>query len=175
MAKDDDKIADLFRWFDETIKEVEELFYDDEEEILDDDVMDFTSEYPSDIPLKKDGTPDMRFKISKEYMEPYVPSPEVLAGYEPKYAEEVEEEEEEEEEVWYAYFTRLGSGYWGYEFFDDVETVYYSQEEGREWEAEDRIVEDYGERYYGKDNEELGDADSGEKVPASEVKDDKIL
>ena len=47
MAKDDDKIADLFRWFDETIKEVEELFYDDEEEILDDDVMDFTSEYPS--------------------------------------------------------------------------------------------------------------------------------
>jgi hypothetical protein len=105
----------------------------------------------------------------------YKPSPEVMAGYVPKYAEEVEEEVAEEDELWYKYFTTLDSGYWGTDFYEEVEQVYYSEESGREWQAEDRIVEDYGERYFGKDNEVLGSSDRGEAVPYSEVNLDRIL
>ena len=104
----------------------------------------------------------------------YKPSPEVLAGYKAPYADEVEEEVAEEE-IWYQYFTKLGDGYWGTEWYPEVEQVYYSQESGMEGEAEDRIVFDYGERYWGKDNEVLGDSDRGEKVPYSEVNHDRIL
>jgi hypothetical protein len=135
-------------------------------------------EYPEGTRLKKDGTPDMRFKENRELYgeEEYVPSPEVLAGYESPYADEVEEEEEEEEEeVWYSYFTTLEGGYWGTEWFDDVEEVYFSNESGMESEAEDRIVEDYGERYYGKDNEILGNANSPDKITVEEVDFDREL
>ena len=83
--------------------------------------------------------------------------------------EEVRQREVEE------YFTKLGDGYWGTEWYPEVEQVYYSQESGMEGEAEDRIVFDYGERYWGKDNEVLGDSDRGEKVPYSEVNHDRIL
>jgi len=98
----------------------------------------------------------------------YKPSPEVLTGYKAPYAEEVEEEEEEEE-VWYSYFTTLEGGYWGLDWLDEVEQVYYSKDEGMESYAEDRIVEDFGQRYYGKGYEILGNSDRGKKVPESEV------
>ena len=130
--------------------------------------LEYDGDYPDEIPLRKDGTPDMRFKINKELFgeEEYIPSPEVLTGYEPKYADEVEEEEEEEEEVWYSYFTTLEGGYWGREWMDEVEQVYYSKDEGMESYAEDRIVEDYGSRYYGGQGEEiLGNSDRGKKLP----------
>ena len=135
-------------------------------------------EYPVEIRMKKDGTPDMRFKENKELFgeeEEYIPSPEVLAGYEAPYADEVEEEEEEEEEIWYSYFTTLDGGYWGTEWYDDEEEVYFSKESGMEFAAEERIVEDFGERYFGKDNEILGNANAGEKVPESEVDYDREL
>ena len=78
-------LNDFVDWADDFF----ELERDDEEEII---------EYPEGTRLKKDGTPDLRFKENRIYKEEYVPSPEVLAGYEAPYADEVEEEEEEEEE-----------------------------------------------------------------------------
>jgi hypothetical protein len=112
------------------------------------------SEYPDEIPLRKDGTPDMRFKINKELFgeEEYVPSPEVMAGYESPYADEVEVEEEEkkkeeEEEVWYAYYWTVDEGYWGTTQMEEESGVYYSKDENMEDEVYSRIISEYGDRY----------------------------
>ena len=167
MPEDDySPIAAFFQWVEETVEEIDTLFDDDDE-----------PDYPDEIILKKDGTPDMRYKINKELFgeEEYVPSPEVLAGYKPDYADEVEEEEEEEEEQWYAYFTSLDGGYWGTEWMSSVEEVYYSPFQGREYDAEDRIVEEYGSRYYGGQGEEILGSAYEEKVSKADVDEDYIL
>ena len=133
----------------------------------------YDGDYPDEIPLRKDGTPDMRFKINKELFgeEEYIPSPEVLTGYEPKYADEVEEEEEEEEEKWYAYYWTIEGGYFGNQVLSDESGVFYADSDDREWDVFDRIIADFGVRYFGKGYEMDPSVDSPYEVDKEEVDD----